>query len=124
MLCPPSSHLRSTHLPLASLVGTLRTTPNSFARCNSRRRAALTLVVGLLVALACLSVGRDVKINTDLRGLLPESAPSVRALDELSARKGSTEMFIVAVELEDATARQRLVDSLATSIADAKPAIS
>lgn len=111
-----SASTHDTAAPISAWTRRVRDVVDHITR--TRTRAALTLVAGLLVALACLSVGRGVKINTDLRGLLPESAPSVRALDELSARKGSTEMFIVAVELEDATARQRLVDSLATSIAE------
>ncbi len=84
---------------------------------RTRSRAAVALFVGLLVALACLGVGRGVEINTDLRSLLPSSAPSVRALDELSARKGSTEVFTVAVESADAPARQQMIDGLAAAIA-------
>jgi len=84
---------------------------------RTRSRAATTLFAGLLVALACFSVGRHVTVNTDLRSLLPNSAPSVRALDELTTRKGSTEVFIVAVESADVQARQQIIDGLASSIA-------
>ena len=38
---------------------------------QTRARAGLTLIAGLVVALACLSFGRGVQINTDLRSLLP-----------------------------------------------------
>ncbi|MGB1698798.1 MAG: MMPL family transporter [Nannocystaceae bacterium] len=84
---------------------------------QTRARAGLTLIAGLVVALACLSFGRGVQINTDLRSLLPASAPSVRALDELTTRKGSTEMFIVAVESSDDIARAQMIERLAADIA-------
>ena len=57
----------------------------------------LTVLVGAIAGV----YGSSIKVDTDLRRLLPESAPSVRALDMLESRKGSSEGFVIAIEAKD-----------------------
>ena len=82
----------------------------------SKRSAALTLLVALAGALACGWWGSAIRIDTNLTALLPKDAPSVRALDELKARKGSTEMFTLAIEADDDVQREQLVQAFAEEI--------
>jgi hypothetical protein len=83
---------------------------------GSATRARVTLLLGILLALLCGAWGSSIKVDTDLRALLPEDAPSVVALDQLSARKGSTEDFILAIEATEPSRREALVDAFAKEI--------
>lgn len=83
---------------------------------RSRSRAALALTVALGVALLSGWWGASIRIDADLKALLPATAPSVRALDELEARMGSTEMFRVAIEHDDPEQRRAMTEALAAEI--------
>ncbi len=74
------------------------------------------MIVALLVALAAGWWGAQIRINADLKALLPPEAPSVRALDELGARMGSTETFRVAIEEPDEAQRKAMAAGLAEEI--------
>jgi uncharacterized protein len=80
----------------------------------SRSRSALALLAALLLGGLALAYGSSVRVDTDLRALLPKSAPSVVALDALERRSGSSERFIVAIEA--GTARD--ADAMAKGIAE------
>lgn len=83
---------------------------------ESRRSAAIVVVVSLLVGLASLLWGLTIDVDTDLRALLPKSAPSVVALDVLEDRKGSGERFIVAIEAPTAEDADAMTVGLAEEI--------
>lgn len=82
----------------------------------SRRRAAIVLLLSLALGALALVWGLNIEIDTDLRALLPESAPSVEALDVLEERKGSAERFIVAIEAPTAEDAEAMVAGLAEEI--------
>ncbi len=98
----------------------------SFARwigwiVEARSRSVLLLVALLLVALGSLLYGKQIRVNTDLRALLPKTAPSVVALDTIEARKGSAEQLVVAVESPDDAANAAMIDELAAEIGSWSP---
>lgn len=88
----------------------------------TRARALATLMVALVLAGLALAYGAGVgggdgiRVNTDLKALLPKTAPSVAAIDTLSARKGNSELLTVAVQEPDGAARQAMIDALAAEI--------
>ncbi|EDM76211.1 hypothetical protein PPSIR1_07658 [Plesiocystis pacifica SIR-1] len=86
------------------------------AASATRQRAAVTVLVAVLIAALAFWYGSSVAVNTDLRALLPKTAPSVAALDTLEARKGSAERFIVAIEAPTAEDAERMVTGLAETI--------
>ncbi len=95
-----------------------RTTANAVAWIvETRARSALVLFVAILLAIAAVLYGRGIKVNTDLRALLPKSAPSVHALDTIEARKGSAEQLVVAVESPDDAANAAMVDEIGAEVA-------
>jgi hypothetical protein len=83
---------------------------------RTRAHAALTLALAVLVALAAGFYGAGIRVDTDLKALLPATAPSVAALDELERRKGNTDLLTIAVEEPDAAARQQMIDALAAEV--------
>lgn len=59
------------------------------------------VVVGFVVAaMAVPSVGR-LELNSDFQAMLPETAPSVRDLDEIRARFGGTSTLALAIQARD-----------------------
>ncbi len=92
---------------VAALVGRLTAT---------RRRSAWTVILALIVGLCAALYGSTVRVNTDLRALLPATAPSVVALDLLESRTGSSERFIVAIEAPTAEDAEAMVQGLAAEI--------
>lgn len=83
---------------------------------GSRTRSATVLLVGITIAIASLLYGKQIRVDTDLRALLPKSAPSVAALDTIEARKGSAEQLVVAVESPDDAANAAMIDELAAEV--------
>ncbi len=82
----------------------------------SRVRSLIVLGAALLVAIASLLYGMQIRVDTDLRALLPKTAPSVLALDTIEARKGSAEQLVVAVESPDDAANSIMIDELAAEV--------
>jgi predicted exporter len=70
--------------------------------------AALTAasIVGLM----------SLKVNTRLRELLPDDAPSVRALDESRERRGSSDFYTIAVESPSARENVAMIEALRARI--------
>ncbi|PRP99316.1 MMPL family protein [Enhygromyxa salina] len=74
------------------------------------------IVLALLLAGVSLLYGAQIRVDTDLRALLPKTAPSVVALDTIEARKGSAERLVVAVESPDEQANAIMIDELAAEV--------
>jgi predicted exporter len=83
----------------------------------TRSRSAMLVILALLLAVGATLYGKQIRVNTDLRALLPKTAPSVVALDTIEARKGSAEQLVVAVEGPDDAANAAMIDELAAEIA-------
>ncbi|KIG17227.1 hypothetical protein DB30_03540 [Enhygromyxa salina] len=84
---------------------------------HTRSRSAAVLVTALLVGVTSLWFGASIQIDTDLRSLLPKSAPSVAALDLLEERKGSSEGFVIAIEGPTAADADAAVIGVADEVA-------
>jgi uncharacterized protein len=83
----------------------------------SRRHSAVVLLVALVLGAAAVAYGANVRVDTDLRALLPADAPSVVALDELERRSGASERFIVAIEARTAADANAMAKGIAEEIA-------
>ena len=77
----------------------------------------------VLMLIFCLVTGASVlaakflmDVRTDLESLLPKGTPSVAALDESRARKGSTDSYTIAVTSPDPEANVKLVKALAAEV--------
>jgi hypothetical protein len=84
--------------------------------CADKKRSAQVVLFALVVAAIAAVYGGGIRINTNLTALLPETAPTVAALDELGERKGNTDVLTIAIEEPDAVARQQMVDALADEV--------
>src|SRR5690349_8170598 len=81
-----------------------------------RSRSAVVLITTLLAGVLATWYGASIEVDTDLRRLLPKSAPSVEALDLLEQRKGSAEGFVVAIEAPTPADANAMVIGLADEI--------
>lgn len=77
----------------------------------------MVLVTMLLAGIVAAWYGASIDVDTDLRRLLPKSAPSVAALDLIEQRKGSAEGFVVAIEAPTPADANAMVIGLADEIA-------
>ena len=84
--------------------------------CRSRVRAGLVLAAALGLAIGCIAFGRSIRVDTDLRALLPDTAPSVIALERVEQRKGSAEELIIAIEAPTAADADAMVEGLAAEV--------
>ncbi|MEE9385256.1 MAG: MMPL family transporter [Nannocystaceae bacterium] len=100
----------STALLTAGLCGIVDTIT------RSRARAAWALVAGLLLGWMALGQGSNIRLNTDLKALLPQDAASVVALRQVSKRRGPTDLLTLAVESEDPDATRRFSADLAERV--------
>jgi uncharacterized protein len=73
------------------------------------------LFLGLLTVVA-LILASKLRIDTDLRVLLPKGTPSVVALEESERRMGSTDFFTIAFEAPDAATVGNFQKALADSL--------
>jgi predicted RND superfamily exporter protein len=73
------------------------------------------LVLAVLAAFTALCVWRGtlIRVETDLKRLLPEDADSVVALEAARERRGESDQFVIAVTSPDPLATVQLVDALA-----------
>ena len=90
-----------------------------------RRYAALSTshpwtILGVLALITGLSIYRGIQIEVDagLESLLPADAPSVIALEEARARRGGTDLFVIAVESPEPLATVQFVEALAAELSD------
>ncbi|HLT38000.1 MAG TPA: MMPL family transporter [Enhygromyxa sp.] len=84
---------------------------------RSKRNSGLTVLIAVLLATAALGYGKSIRVDTDLRALLPKTAPSVVALDELEQRSGASERFIVAIEARTPEDADAMAKGIAEEIA-------
>ncbi len=68
-----------------------------YARLSYEKPWLPLLVLALFTAFS-LYLGQKLKIDTNLRVLLPKDTPSVQALLEAEHRKGSTDLFTIAIQ--------------------------
>jgi predicted RND superfamily exporter protein len=85
--------------------------------CARRARCAVVLITVLLVGMFATWFGASIEVDTDLRRLLPETAPSVMALDLLEERKGSAEGFVIAIEAPTPADANAMVIGVAEEVA-------
>jgi predicted RND superfamily exporter protein len=79
----------------------------------TRHPLALLLVFTALTALAAVGTVRVFgHVRTNIRDLLPENTPSRRALEESDERRGSSDLYVIAVESPDAHANVAFVEAL------------
>jgi predicted RND superfamily exporter protein len=84
---------------------------------SSKRNSGVVVATALLLGLVAALYGKSIRVDTDLRALLPRSAPSVVALDELEARSGGSERFIVAIEASTPDDADAMAKGIAEEIA-------
>jgi predicted RND superfamily exporter protein len=101
-------------------------TPGTLARAlgrfvawitSSKRNSAVVVVAALLLAGVAAIYGSNIRVDTDLRALLPKTAPSVVALDELERRSGGSETFLVAIEASTPADADAMAKGIAEEIA-------
>ncbi len=83
----------------------------------SYKRPWLPILFIALTALGGFQLARGLRIDTDLRVLLPEGTPSKKGIEEAERRKGSTDLYTIAMESPSieglASFQKTLADSLA-----------
>ncbi len=82
----------------------------------SYRHPLPPLLLFLLLGLVSLYFGTKLRIETDLRVLLPKDTPSVRALEESERRMGSTDLFTLAIQAPSAEAVGAFQKAMAESL--------
>ena len=90
-----------------------------------RKYAALStshpwVILGILALITAVAIDRGIDIDVDagLESLLPTDAPSVVALEEARARRGGTDLFVIAVESPEPLATVQFVEALAEEFSD------
>ncbi|MBN1945349.1 MAG: MMPL family transporter [Bradymonadales bacterium] len=86
-----------------------------YVRLSSRRPFVLLLVFVALTALAGWGI-TTLDIHMDLKKLLPQNTASVQALDEMEARRGSSDLYTIAVESPCARANVAFIEDLTRRI--------
>lgn len=84
----------------------------------SLQRPWLLIAIYSLITLASVLLATRLKLETDLKDLLPADAPSVVALDEARARQGSSDKFVIAVDSPDPLKTLAFIDALAVELKD------
>lgn len=84
----------------------------------SMRRPGLLLAIYAVITLASVLLATRLKLETDLKDLLPADAPSVVALDEARSRQGSSDKFVIAVDSPDPLKTLAFIDALAIELKD------
>lgn len=77
--------------------------------------------IALLLGFICLTAvgvygAMNLDVNTNLRTLLPDGTPSVMALEESQERRGSSDLYTIAVQSPSARANVALIEELAARI--------
>ncbi len=76
----------------------------------SHARPWLPLIVIGLTAWGGIHLAGNLYIDTDLRVLLPKGTPSKIAIEEAETRKGSTDLYTIALEASSIEAVGRFQD--------------
>jgi len=80
-------------------------------------RPLIPILLIALSALGSLQLAKNLRIDTDLRVLLPDGTPSKEGIEEAERRKGSTDLFTVAMESPSIEAVVRFQKAMAESLA-------
>ncbi len=80
-------------------------------------RPLIPILLIALSALGALQLAKNLRIDTDLRVLLPDGTPSKEGIEEAERRKGSTDLFTVAMESPSIEAVARFQKAMAESLA-------
>lgn len=82
------------------------------------RRPVTLLIIYVLVSVGSIAAAKAfMDIRTDLESLLPQGTPSVAALEESRARRGSTDFYTIAIKSPDPDANAKFADALAAEVA-------
>ncbi|MBN1771017.1 MAG: MMPL family transporter [Deltaproteobacteria bacterium] len=87
-----------------------------YARWSARHPWRVLAGTAVVCALALLAM-RNLSISADLGAVLPTDADSVRHLELVSRRLGSTDALYVSVQSPDARANRRFLDTVAEVVA-------
>lgn len=82
------------------------------------RQPWLLVAVGIALTISAFVAGKSIELRTDLKDLLPIDAPSVVAMDEARARRGSSDMFAIAVTSPDPLANVEAIRTLERTLTD------
>ena len=82
----------------------------------AKRPVTLLVIYVLLSAASIFAAKTFMDIRTDLESLLPQGTPSVAALDESRARRGSTDFYTIAIKSPDPEANAEFVDAVADEL--------
>ena len=82
----------------------------------SLRRPWLLIAIYAAITIASILLATRLKLETDLKDLLPADAPSVVALDEARTRQGSSDKFVIAVDSPDPLKTLAFIDALAAEL--------
>ena len=88
---------------------------NGYVRFSYARPWIPILLIAL-TALGGLYLARGLRIDTDLRVLLPEGTPSKTGIETAEARKGSTDLYTIAMESPSIEAVAAFQKALAESL--------
>jgi predicted RND superfamily exporter protein len=88
---------------------------SGYVGLSHRRPWLPLLIIGLITAVSFRLSGK-LRIDTDLRVLLPKGTPSVQALEASEQRLGSTDLFTIAFESPDIEAVGRFQEAIADSV--------
>lgn len=97
--------------PVRRVVGAIHRHPYAF------------LGVALALAAVMLLAGRSITLKSKIRDLLPESAPSVQAMEVLQERLGSADILVVALMSDDFEPVKPVLPKVAAAL-EAHPDIS
>jgi len=89
----------------------------------SHRRPWQPLLALILVSLGAVYLGGKLKIDTDLRVLLPKGTPSVVALQQAEKRMGSTDLFTIAFQANSPEAVGAMQKAVADSLSHWKEVV-
>ena len=89
----------------------LRSPIERYARWSSAH-PILPLVIVCLVCALCLGLARRIGLDASFDALLPEDTPSVVAREEVRARMGSSDFFVIAANSPDPEANFRFSEDV------------
>ena len=100
----PKLTLKLPERPVRRLVGSIHAHPYVY------------FVVCLLLTAVMLSFGRSLKLKSKIQDLLPESAPSVQAMEVLQRRLGSADILVITLMSHDFEPVRRALPKIAAAL--------
>ena len=87
----------------------------AYVRFSRRYRFAIVLFSLALTAL-CAWYATGLRIDANLEALLPRNTPTIRAMGEAKQRLGSSDLFTIAIAIEDPAELARIQNRIADSL--------